>query len=171
MGMFFPGRDHHRHCIRRRHNKRPSAGAPETRTNVRKLLHFPPLRQRCLSAVMGVKLRSLERRVRRRSCVGTEDGAATGKADGIKCSPENKTPARCRAGAAMNDHPPDGYSGNLLPPAPRVCAPSGRGQGQQRVGARLGDDVDLHDLPVHVATAEIGSAGHRCDGDGHQVAR
>jgi hypothetical protein len=29
---------------------------------------------------------------------GTEDGAATGKADGIKCSLEKKTPALCHAG-------------------------------------------------------------------------
>ncbi len=37
---------------------------------------------------------------------------------------------------------PDGYSGNLLAPAPHDHAPSRHRQGEQRVGARLGDDFD-----------------------------
>ncbi len=55
--------------------------------------------------------------------------------------------------------------------APAVGTKRSSTQAEQRVGARLGDDLDLHDLAVNVATAEVCRLGHRCDDDGHQVAR
>ena len=51
--------------------------------------------------------------------------------------------------------------------APAVGTKGSGTQAEQSVGTRLGDDLDLHDLPVDVATAEVCRLGHRRDGDQH----
>ena len=51
--------------------------------------------------------------------------------------------------------------------APAVGTKGSGTQTEKSVGARLGDDLNLHDLPVDVATAEVCRLGHRRNGDQH----